>query len=122
MDLGVPRPTVKTLPILPASLTACATPGAEEVHSPTRPGRSGWAFMRSVAIWVALFWSSPAYTVSPIVMSLYLTAVTFFWTAIQELRFCAVSPQETIAYLPLLPMGFGRSSTRGGAVASLDAP
>src|ERR1700712_287531 len=49
IDCGVPRPTVKTCPVLPASRTACATPGADDVHSPTSPVRSGWAFIRSVA-------------------------------------------------------------------------
>ena len=57
---GVPSPTVNTLPILPASLTALATPGAEEVHSPTRPLMLGLAFIRSLAMATALASSSPA--------------------------------------------------------------
>ena len=101
---------MNTLPILLASCTACATPGAEDVHSPTRPVRSGWAFIRSVAIWVALAWSSPAYTVSTICACGYLVAVYSFWTLIQEFRFSAVWPQETIAYLPWPPMGLSSAS------------
>ena len=96
---------MNTLPILFASWTAWATPGADDVHSPTRPVRSGWAFIRSVAIWVALAWSSPAYTVSTICACGYFEAVYSFWTLIQEFRFSAVCPQDTIAYLPCPPIG-----------------
>ena len=110
MDCGVPRPTVNTLPILFASWTAWATPGAEDVHSPTNPVRSGWAFIRSVAIWVALAWSSPAYTVSTICACGYFEAVYSFWTLIQELRFSAVCPHDTIAYLPCPPMALSSES------------
>src|SRR4051812_21147721 len=90
IDCGVPTPTVKTLPIRPAWRTALATPGAEEVHSPTRPFRCGWALIRSLAIDVALASSSPAYTIPSIFASGYFCAVYRFCTAIQEFRLAAV--------------------------------
>ena len=54
-------------------------------------------------------------------MSLYFSAVTFFWTAIQPLRFWAVSPQDTMAYLPLLPMTFASWSTSAVPMPSVEA-
>src|SRR5665811_1025279 len=41
----------------------------------------------------------------------YFFATVAFSTLIQELRFSAVSPQETMAIFPLLPMALARVST-----------
>ena len=110
MSFGVPIPTVKTLPVFPALSTACATPGPAVEQTPRNPLRSGWAFIRSVAICVAFATSSPRYTVSTSCASGYFSFEYFLISAIHWFSCAAVSPQDTTANFPLPPMAFIKAS------------